>query len=121
VIVVCGEPVFDPPQPQLNLPNPRVLIEVSSASSETDDRGEKFYDYMSIDLLQEYMIVVQDKIRVDTFYRQSDGIWTIGPSATTIEASVTFRSLSVNVPVAEIYAGVQLPLRTDAKPDASRE
>jgi Uma2 family endonuclease len=109
VMVVCGPPVFDDSDKKLHLLNPKIVIEVSSPSTVANDRGDKFYDYMSIDSLQEYVLVAQDRPRVDTFYRQSDGIWAIGPSADGISSSVTFRSLRISLALKEIYEGVEFP------------
>ncbi len=106
VSVTCGTPVFDPPENRLTLVNPTLIIEVLSPSTEADDRGEKFRDYISIESLQEYVLVAQDRPEVETFYRQSDGVWAVGPSASGVDASVTLRSLNIIMPLAEVYSGV---------------
>jgi Uma2 family endonuclease len=82
--VICEPPIFDPPDKQTTITNPQVIIEVSSPSTLADDRKDKFYDYISIESLKEYILVAQDEARVDTFYRHTDGIWAIGPSAVGI-------------------------------------
>jgi len=84
VTVICEPPIFDPPDKQTTITNPQVIIEVSSPSTLADDRKDKFYDYISIESLKEYILVAQDEARVDTFYRHTDGIWAIGPSAVGI-------------------------------------
>jgi Uma2 family endonuclease len=109
VTVVCGQPVFDPPDRQLTLINPQVVIEVISPSTAADDRADKFYDYIRIESLMEYFIVSHDRMRVDTFYRQKDGIWAIGPSFEGDNTIVKFRSLDIAIPMSEIYAGVEFP------------
>ncbi len=50
--------------------NPIVLIEVLSPSTEAYDRGEKFAHYRRLESLQEYVLIAQDKIRVEHFRRQ---------------------------------------------------
>jgi Uma2 family endonuclease len=107
VTVICGTPIFDPPDRQMNVTNPKAVIEVTSPSSEADDHGEKVDDYRLIDSLQEYFIVSQDRIRIETYYRQSDSIWAIGPALTDLNRSVKFRSLDIEVPLSEIYAGIE--------------
>ena len=67
--VVCEEPrfeddVFD------TLLNPIVIVEVLSPSTEAYDRGEKFAHYRQLTSLQEYVLVVQDQIRVEHYRRQ---------------------------------------------------
>lgn len=69
VVVVCGEPraeddTFD------TLLNPTVVVEVLSPSTETYDRGEKFEHYQQIASLKEYVLISQDKIRVEHYHRQ---------------------------------------------------
>lgn len=69
IVVVCNEPrfeddVFD------TLLNPIVLIEVLSPSTEAYDRGEKFAHYRQIASLQEYVLVSQDRMRVEHYLRQ---------------------------------------------------
>ena len=66
--VVCEEPgfeddVFD------TLLNPIVIVEVLSSSTEAYDRGEKFAHYRQLTSLQEYVLVVQDQIRVEHYRR----------------------------------------------------
>ncbi len=108
VSIVCGSPIYDPPDTRSTISNPQVVIEVTSASTEGLDRGETFYDYMRIESLQEYVLVSQDRVRVSTFYRQADGIWAFGPSADSMDQSVAFRTLGIELPLSEIYAGVEL-------------
>jgi Uma2 family endonuclease len=89
--------------------NPQVVIKVGSPSTEARDICEKFDDYRQIPSLQEYFRVSQDRARVQSFYRQSDGVWALGPSYTNLNQSVKFRSLGVEIPLVDIYAGVELP------------
>jgi Uma2 family endonuclease len=109
VSVTCGTPVFNPPDKRLMLVNPRLVVEVLSKSTEAEDRGEKFRDYIAIDSLMEYVLVSQERPRVELFRRTADGSWAVGPWVEGIESSVTFSSLEVTLPLAEIYAGVLFP------------
>ena len=109
VSVTCGAPLFDPPDQRLTLVNPQVLIEVLSPSTANYDTTEKLTDYIGIDSLQDYVVFAQNRPRAATFYRQPDGIWAIGPWAEGLDVSVTFPSLGVTVPLAEVYAGIEFP------------
>ena len=109
VSVTCGPRTFDPPQSRSTVANPTVLIEVLSASTADDDRGEKFREYIEIASLQQYVLVSQDRPRVETFHRTTDGSWAVGPWAEGLGASVTFGPLGVTLPLAEVYAGVTFP------------
>jgi Uma2 family endonuclease len=82
---------------------------VVSPSTEADDRGKKFNDYRRLDSLQEYFLVAQDRLSVETFYRQADGMWVIGPTLIEADRRLHFRSLSVDIALADIYAGVEFP------------
>jgi Uma2 family endonuclease len=111
VSVTRGPRVFDPPQSRSTVANPQVLVEVLSKSTADMDRGEKFREYIEIASLQQYVLVAQDQPRVETFYRQPDGVWAVGPWSEGMDASVTFRTLGVTVPLAEIYSGITFPDR----------
>lgn len=107
--VVCQKPQFDPPDRQITLTNPQVVFEITSPSSEAFDRRDKFYNYMSIESLQEYIVVDQERARIDTFYRQPDGVWAIGHSFEGLDSAITLRALGIDLPMREIYADVEFP------------
>jgi Uma2 family endonuclease len=107
--IVCGPLEYHQPEKRTIVTNPRVIIEVTSESSEAYDRGDKFTDYRAIDSVQEYFLVAQDRMQVESFYRQESGIWAFGPRYTRPDESVCFLSLEIKVTLAEIYAGVVLP------------
>lgn len=83
IAVVCGAPQFEDPQADTLL-NPTLLIEVLSPSTEASDRGEKFAEYQRIPSLREYLLVAQDRPRIDHYVRQDVG-WLLtvaeGPDA----------------------------------------
>ena len=73
VVVFCGEPevednVFD------TLLNSTLVIEVLSPSTEVYDRGEKFRHYQELTSLREYVLVSQDRVRVEQ-YRLAKTQW----------------------------------------------
>ena len=72
VIVVCDEPRFDDTHFDTLL-NPTVLIEVLSPSTAAYDRGEKFASYQKLDSLCEYVLISQDRVRVEHYLRQTHG------------------------------------------------
>ena len=69
--VICGEATRDPASPT-HVTNPSVVVEVLSASTEEYDRGEKREHYQRIETLREYVLIAQDKRRVEVFARTSD-------------------------------------------------
>ena len=86
VSVTCDPRQFDPPDGEVTLVNPQVLIEVLSQSTEATDRGDKFREYIAIESLKEYVLVAQDQPLVQTFHRNADGGWVVGPWAAGREA-----------------------------------
>jgi len=108
-MIVCGQPEFASPNSRTIITNPPVVIEVLSPSTELDDHVKKFSDYRSIDSVQEYVIVSQDKPQVETYYRQPEGIWAIGPTITGLDKAVRLRSIELEIPLGEIYAEIEFP------------
>jgi Uma2 family endonuclease len=105
--VVCGEPKFDPQdQNRTTILNPRVVFEVLSESTERYDRGDKFSFYRDIESLEEYMLISQKQAMVESFWRQGDGTWSFAAWQGG-ETSAKVRSLKIEIPLAEIYAGVK--------------
>ena len=88
---------------RLYLRDPRILVEVSSESTERLDRHEKRSAYQTIETLEEYLIVAQDRLEVTLFRRTAN--WQ--PEMTTrLEDSIIFRSIGLTLPLSAIYEGV---------------
>jgi Uma2 family endonuclease len=56
---------------------PSLIIEVLSPATEAFDRGDKFIDYQELETLQEYILVSQNRPRVDRFIRNNEGRWEL--------------------------------------------
>lgn len=118
--VVCGPVAFDPADPtRQTVTNPRVLIEVLSPTTEADDRGAKFRQYLRIDSLEEYVLVSQAAPVIETYARQPDGSWLFR-AVEGVDATARIRTLDADLPLAEIFAGVEFPPPTDAQTAATR-
>jgi Uma2 family endonuclease len=105
--VVCGPPEFDPDdRKQTTIINPRLVVETLSESTESYDRGRKFDLYRQIPSLQEYVLVSQDEPLVETFLREAHGAWLFNPWK-GLDKSVELKSISISVPLAEIYEGLE--------------
>ena len=104
IVALCGEPQLEDEHLDTLL-NPTVIVEVLSESTEAYDRGEKFAHYRRLDTLREYVLVSQDKIRIERFRREGDE-WTLsevsGPDAT-----LHLESIDCHVTVAAIYEKVE--------------
>ncbi len=108
VTVVCGEREFDPAdENRVTILNPTLLVEVLSESNELYDRSEKFERYRGIESLREYVLVSQYIAKIETFHRADDGTWVINHAVAGVDATVRFASVDVELPLAEIYDGIQ--------------
>lgn len=73
VTVTCDARDLAPPGNRQYLEHPALIIEVLSPSTETIDRREKLRAYQSIQTLQEYVLVDQERQWVEVFRRVEDG------------------------------------------------
>lgn len=71
-VVVC-DPVERDPDSPTHVTNPRVAVEVLSPSTEDYDRSEKRLYYQMLPSLEEYVLVAQDKRRVEVWRRDGAG------------------------------------------------
>jgi Uma2 family endonuclease len=62
---------------QLDLLNPRVVIEILSPGTAAYDRGEKFRHYRQLSSLQEYILVETQRPHIEQFIRQENGGWLL--------------------------------------------
>ncbi len=104
VVVVCGEPRFEDAHVDTLL-NPTLIIEVLSPTTESYDRGRKFEQYRTLESLQEYLLVSQDRPRVEQFLRQDGNVWLFTEVA-GLDQTVSLPSIECQVAVAEIYEKV---------------
>ena len=118
VTVVCGPPQFAT-NSAYNLINPHLIGEVCSPSTQSYDRGDKFIIFQSSPSLQDYLLVQQDRALVEHFHRAEDAQdnrWfykmTGHPSNSGegLQAILKLPSLGMEIPLTEIYDGVELAL-----------
>jgi Uma2 family endonuclease len=106
-VVVC-DPVKRDPDSPTHVTNPKVIVEVLSASTEDYDRGEKRLYYQMLPSLSEFVIVAQDRRRIEV-WRRDGQVW----AHTLHEAGsrVSLPSIDFEVDVNELYAiaGVAVP------------
>ncbi len=110
VSIVCAELEFAPGRND-TITNPTVIIEVLSPSTELYDRVKKFALYRALKSFEEYILVSQDTVRVECFYKESDkdgDKWIIGETYTSLDDVFKFHSLDLQIPLERIYSKVQL-------------
>lgn len=86
--------------------NPLLIAEVSSNSTFERDLHEKFIAYRKFAGFQEYLIIAQDKVLIQKFFRIKDEQWEI-EDFDSLEQTIHLKSLEADVKVADIYKKVQ--------------
>ena len=121
VSIACPPFQYLPQARPRTLTNPRVIIEVLSPSTEADDRGEKFFRYMRLDSLVEYILVAQDRPRAETFLRDPPGLWRLAGWVEGPEGTLHVRTFGFEIPLSQVYAGVTFrPPTADADAESQR-
>lgn len=82
---------------------PTLVIEILSESTEARDRLEKRLAYQKIESLKEYVLVAQDKIRIEVYRRIEDG-WQI--ETYSYGDLVRFASISYEIAIEQLYEDV---------------
>ncbi|MEH1894876.1 MAG: Uma2 family endonuclease [Nostoc sp.] len=94
---------------------PKLIIEVLSESTEGFDRGDKFNDYQTLDSLEEYVLVNSKHQRVETFYRNEQGLWVL-QTYTPDDQTFELKSINLTATFTDLYDNVELEAVTE-KPE----
>jgi Uma2 family endonuclease len=112
VTALCGPREFADDHRDTLL-NPTVIFEVLSPSTEAEacpersewDRGEKFAQYWKLESLTDYVLVAQDRVRVEHFARQGNG-WYIS-AAGSLDEILRLESIGAELPLVTICENVE--------------
>lgn len=87
------------------VPDPILIFEMLSPSTEREDRGRKKFDYFATPSIRQYAIVEQDARRIDLYTRAANG-WT----NQIIEGDATLKlsSIGVEILLDAIYEDTEL-------------
>jgi Uma2 family endonuclease len=99
VAVVCGRTQRAPDDP-LAVINPTFLVEVTSSSTEEDDRGEKVRHYQQLASLREILIVSHREPRLTLCRRDAERWSAVEAQAREV---LELASLGVRMAVDEVY------------------
>jgi Uma2 family endonuclease len=80
-------------------------VEVLSPSTEGYDRSKKFELYRTIPSLCEYLLVHQDRPRVEHYSRQDDNSWLLRDHA-ELNAVLTIARPNIQIPLADLYSAL---------------
>ncbi len=100
--VFCSDAV----RGQTVITDPVVVLEVLSPSTSRIDRIEKLREYQATPSIRRYVLLEQDAIAA-TVYLKRDDAWTV--SVVTGDATLMMPEIEVELSLADIYAGVELP------------
>ncbi|WP_019505272.1 Uma2 family endonuclease [Pleurocapsa sp. PCC 7319] len=84
--------------------NPNLIVEVLSDSTETTDKREKRINYQTIDSLKEYVLVSQDKIKVEIYRQDNNGNWTV--EILSKDDKLSLDSVGLTLTMADIYEDI---------------
>jgi len=115
IVVVCGEPRFLDEHRDVLL-NPALIIKVLSPSTESFDRGEKFWRYRThLDSLTDYVQVSQALPLIEHFRRQENEQWVL-TTVSEMTGNLFLESINCTLRMSEVYDRVSFPEET---PDAA--
>lgn len=102
--VVCGPREFDDSFVDCLL-NPIVLGELLSTTTEAYYRGDKFAHYRRIASLREYVMVSQNRVRVEHFVRQDDQ-WIL-TELNNLDDVLHLPSIDCHISLRDIYDRIE--------------
>jgi Uma2 family endonuclease len=83
------------------VPEPEIVVEVLSRSTQSFDRGAKLDAYQQIPSLEQYVLIAQDQIRVSV-YERDEGSWRYR-TLQELDARLHFAVGGAAMTLAEIY------------------
>jgi Uma2 family endonuclease len=91
--------------------HPGLIIEVLSSSTEGHDRGWKFQQYQRLPELQQYVLISQNQLLVESFLRDSKNVWKL-TTLRNLTDTLFIPSLAMSITVEAVYEEVEIsPLR----------
>jgi Uma2 family endonuclease len=88
---------------------PVLIVEILSPSTKHIDRREKVAAYKQISGLKEYLIISQNKHRVEMFQRGDDDIWQMMVVEGNERLLLKSLSPTLELPLTSIYEGLGIP------------
>ena len=107
LFVICGKPDLTDEQAD-TLTNPNLVLEILSPTTRDYDYGTKLDMYRELPSVEEYVLVSQDRQRIEVFRRMPNQEWRLmrheGP-----DAILPLESLNISIPLSEIFSGIVDP------------
>ena len=105
LMVTCNEQDLTDNKTYIEYPS--LVIEVLSPSTESDDRGEKFFQYINSPTIQEY-VLINYKVKLLQMYTKKGLEWVYSDSKDT--GTIELQTIGLTVPIEEVYDRIALPL-----------
>ena len=88
---------------------PALSAEVLSPSTMKLDLGDKAADYLQLSSLASYLVFAQDEVNAWVYHSKAGRQLSAGPQVFTgNDASIVIPALETDLPLSEVYAGVEL-------------
>jgi Uma2 family endonuclease len=104
VAVRCGPPKKTHHRPPA-ITNPSLVVEVLSDSTRDYDRGEKLRHYQTIESLTDYILIWQDRPRVEHYRREPGQAWSYS-MIDGLDRAIPIETLGGVIGLCDIYRGV---------------
>lgn len=112
IFVICEEPKYLDEYQDVVL-NPKVIVEILSESTEAFDRGGKFTRYQDYNpTLSDYILVSQDRPRIEHYHREKDGSWKY-TRVDGLKAVLKIDSIKCKLKAADVYKRINFKADPD--------
>ncbi len=105
--IICGEPEFSDGDKD-SVINPAVIFEVLSPSTGDYDLGKKFFSYMEIASLKQYITIRSTGILVRSGVRNPNNTWSF-ETFSELEKILSIHSTGQKLPLSDIYENISFP------------
>ena len=113
VVIVSGVPSFTDNACD-TLTNPTAAFEIFSKTTSFQDKTEKLECYLALDSIREYLLVKEDEMRVEHYFKQNPKQW-IYRIYDSREDIISIESVNCKISVAEIYSQIKFSHPAEVK------
>jgi Uma2 family endonuclease len=86
------------------IPDPVVVFEVLSATSEQTDQTIKKLEYQAVPSIRRYILIDQTKVALTVHWRNDGGAWQTAPLAAG--GVLELPEIGISIPINDLYEGV---------------
>lgn len=104
--IVCGKPELEDDKFD-TLTNPSVIFEILSPSTKGMDKQRKFFFYMQIPSLKEYIMIDSERRYIIIARKQADSSWKFEELNDKNE-TLFIQTVGFSLPLSELYEGTNL-------------